>query len=76
MPLKTQHDRLVTYFDNLLTIKSHDAFLRDHVINKNHYISTVTVPLVTKLSRMVTNLEGLLLIKVYDHITRRYCDII
>ena len=71
MPLKTQHDRLVTYFDNLLTIKS-----RDHVINKNHYISTVTVPLVTKLSRMVTNLEGLLLIKVYDHITRRYCDII
>ena len=45
-------------FDNMV--------LQGHVTNKNHYISTIRVPMTTKLSRRITYFHGLLPIGILD----------
>ena len=44
--------KVTWFFDHLV--------LRDHVTNKNYYISTAIVPMAIKFGRMVAYLEGLL----------------
>ena len=67
MPMATKLDRMVTYLEGLLSIKSHDHFnyavLQGHLAKENHITSTTTVPMITKRSNVVTSLEGLLPIK-------------
>ena len=48
--MATKLGRMVTYYDGLLPIKSHD-----HMTNSNNYIYTTTVPMATKLGRIVTS---------------------
>ena len=46
---------------------SDNKALQDHVINENHCISTMIVPMGTKLGRMLTYLDEPLPIKSHDH---------
>ena len=48
-----------------VTLPFHHVVFRDHVKNRNHYISTTTVPMPTKRGRLVTCLEGRLPIQSY-----------
>ena len=48
---------MLTYLEELLTIKSFNAFhvvLQGHVTNESHYISITRVLMATKLSRMIS----------------------
>ena len=40
--------------------------LQDHVTNKNHYVSTIRLPMATKSGRMVAYLDWLLSTKSHD----------
>ena len=44
--------------------------LQNHLINKNHHISTDRVPLATKLGGMITYLNGFQPIKSHDPLSR------
>ena len=48
-----------------ITKHSVHVVLQCHVTDKNHYISSTTVPMATKLDRMVTYFERLLTIKSF-----------
>ena len=60
--------RMVTYFEWLLTIKWHNTVhvvLQSHMTNKNHYISSTSMPMATKLGRMVAYFERILTIRSF-----------
>ena len=51
------------------------VLLRDHMRNKNRYISNTTISMATKLGRMVTCLDCLLPIKSNGHMLVRFIQI-
>ena len=66
MHVATKLDRMVTYLEEVLVIKSYDNIMMWSHKLKN--TSTITMLMITKLVWMVTYLEQLLPIKSRDHI--------
>ena len=77
MPKDTKHGRVVTFLEELQTIKSNNAHvvLQGYVTNENYYISTTRVLIATKLARMITYLHGLLHVKLHDPLITWSCEI-
>ena len=73
MSIATKLGRMITYLDELLAIKAHEPLMRDHMINKNHYILNTIVLMATKLARMVTYLKWLPTIKILDLLVTWFC---
>ena len=62
VPMVTTFDTMITCFDAILPIKSHDfdhMDVRDYVTKQNHYISNTTVIMTTRPGRIVIYLEQL-----------------
>ena len=79
MSMVTKLDRVMTYHEELPSIKSHDPLVtwscRNTWQTKWIYISTNRVPTATKLGRMVTYFDGLLPIKSNDPLITLFCKI-
>ena len=76
--MATKLDRMVTYFERLLTIKSFYALITwscKVTKKKILYISITRVPMANKLGRIMISLDGLLPIITHDLLIMRPCEI-
>ena len=68
MSMTAKLDRMVTYLEGLVTIKSHNTLITwscKVTWQENQYISTTNVLMATKLGKMMTYFERLLTIKSF-----------
>ena len=75
--MATKLDRMVTYFERLLTIKSFYALITwsCKVTWQKIFISITRVPMANKLGRIMTLLDGLLPIITHDPLIMWPCEI-
>ena len=78
VPMATKLDRMVTYFERLLTIKSFYALITwscKVTKKKILYISITRVPMANKLGRIMISFDGLLPIITNDLLIMQPCEI-
>ena len=75
VPMATKLDRMVTYFERLLTIKSFYALITWSCKVTWQKIFITRVPMANKLGRIMTLLDGLLPIITHDPLIMWPCEI-